>query len=144
MAQSADRIHGPAGERVPEKDRGAGDGEDARRTGGDGGVGVTHIPGTSFRVLPDGSVARFITSPGSLLDYAVRLQGAVGTVRAFADHADPHTIIAAKTTIPSTNHRSSHPALLISAAPRTPGTCGCPLSGPARTRAQTPHSSRAS
>ena len=94
MAQSADRIHGPAGERVPEEDRGAGDGEDARRTGGEGGVGVTHIPGTSFRVLPDGSVARFITSPGSLLDYTVRLQGAVNDVRAYAHFADQDVIDA--------------------------------------------------
>ena len=72
---------------------GAGAGE-APGVGGEAGTGggVVHIPGTSFRLLPDGSVARFITSPGSLLDYAVRLQGAVNTVRAFADHADPHTI----------------------------------------------------
>ena len=68
---------------------GAGAGE-APGVGGEAGTGggVVHIPGTSFRLLPDGSVARFITSPGSLLDYAVRLQGAVGDIRIFVSDQD--------------------------------------------------------
>jgi len=68
---------------------GAGAGEAPGVGGAEGtGGGVVHIPGTSFRLLPDGSVARFITSPGSLLDYAVRLQGAVGDIRIFVSDQD--------------------------------------------------------
>ena len=52
------------------------------------GAGVTHIPGTAFRVLPDGSVARFITSPGSLLDHTIRLQGAVNDIRGLVSDQD--------------------------------------------------------
>ena len=92
MAQGADRRAGGKGERVPPQDRGAGGGEDADESGAAGSVGVTHIPGTAFRVLPDGSVARFITSPGSLLDHTIRLQGAVDKVRSRAEPFDDYII----------------------------------------------------
>ena len=79
MAERAGGRGGDDAARVAEGDVPVGTGQDRERA--DTAVGVVHIPGTSFRVLPDGSVARFITSPGSLLDYAVRLQGAIGDIR---------------------------------------------------------------
>ena len=60
---------------------------DARQEAdGDGkahlGAGVAWVPGTSYRPLADGTVGRFVTNEGVLLDYAVRLEGAVREIRA--------------------------------------------------------------
>ena len=90
MAERAGGRGGDDAARVAEGDVPVGPGQDRGRV--DASVGVTHIPGTAFRVLPDGSVARFITSPGSLLDHTIRLQGAVDKVRSRAEPFDDYII----------------------------------------------------
>ena len=53
----------------------------AGEEGADCGAAIAWVPGTSYRVLPDGSVHRWVTNEGVLLDYAFRLRGAVDEIR---------------------------------------------------------------
>lgn len=63
-----------------------GDRQAAGDGGAEGGGGgsrreVAWLPGTSFRLLPDDTVSRWVTNEGVLLDYAIRLRGAVDEIR---------------------------------------------------------------